>query len=613
MPKPKGYMGELLLVDLSKGIVERKPLNWDYARDFIGGAGYAARLLYNRLTVENLDPFHPANEVAIFTGPLTATGAPCTGRHALCTTSALTGIWGESTGGGYFGAELRYAGLDGILITGSAPTPVMLEIQDDTAQIKSAEHLWGMDTYTTEDIIKRELNEKKARVLSIGPAGENLVRFAAIMNDKGRANARAGAGAVFGAKKLKAITVRGSQRPELADPETFREHVKMAFQLLEGLTPFLGAKGTLYGADMLMNLFNAMPVRYFSEPYMDISKINANALDEYRVGQFRCHLCPIGCGPIVSVETDKFSLNDVSGPEYETIAAMGTLCQIDDLALLCQANHLCNLYGLDTISCGNVIAFSFAVNAKEKLPKHLINSLKLDFGEGQTLLQLIEMISNRQGLGDILAEGVKRAGEKLGSPEIALHVKGLEVPMHDPRAFFGMAATYAVSPIGAHHMQGDLHTIEMGVEIPEYEIEPGDRHVDAGRGIAVAKLRNWRTLFNSLTLCQLALLEPQLVTALYNAATGYDRTPKELLEIGERTMNLKRAFNIRRGITANDDTLPHALLQPFTTGPNDGKAPNLTTQLQEFYEFSQWDPQSGKPKPKLLEKLGLDDVAQDIW
>ncbi|MDO8123279.1 MAG: aldehyde ferredoxin oxidoreductase family protein [Candidatus Hermodarchaeota archaeon] len=613
MPNPKGYMGEFLFANLTKGTAERKPLNWDYARDFIGGAGYAARLLYTRLTVETLDPFHPDNEVAIFTGPLTATGAPCTGRHAICTKSALTGIWGESTGGGYFGAELRHTGLDGILITGAAKTPVLLNIGDDKAEIESADHLWGMDTFATEEYIKKETNDSKVRILSIGPAGEKLVRFAAIMNDKGRASARAGAGAVFGAKKLKAITVRGSQKSELADPEAFREHVKIAFQLLENLAPILGAKGTLYGADMLMNLFNDMPVRYFTKPSMDISTINANALDEYRSGQFRCHLCPIGCGPVVTISTDDFSLNDVAGPEYETIGAMGTLCEVDNLALLCQANHLCNLFGLDTISCGSVIALSFAANEHGKLPQNLIGSLKLDFGEGRTLLQLIEMIAHREGLGDILAEGVKLAGEKLGIPELAIHVKGLEVPMHDPRAFFGLATSYAVSPIGAHHMQGDIHTVDMGVAIPDYDIEPGDRHADEGRGIVTAKLRNWRTIFNSLTLCQLALLEPSLVTELYNTATGFTITPDQLIEIGERTMNLKRAFNIRCGITAKDDTMPLALLQPFTSGPNEGKTPNLQMQLKEFYEFSQWDPKTGKPTREVLIRLGLEDVAKDLW
>jgi aldehyde:ferredoxin oxidoreductase len=606
-------MGQFLFVDLTKGVTQRKPLNWAYARAFIGGAGYATRLLYDRLTVETLDPLHPGNEVAIFSGPLTATGAPCTGRHAICTKSALTGIWGESTSGGYFGAELRQTGLDGILITGAAKSPVYLNIQDGDAQVKPADHLWGQDTFETEKIVKKDLGDTKIRVLSIGLAGENRVRFASIMNDGGRASARAGAGAVFGAKQLKAIAVRGSQKPELADAETFREHVKNAFQTLEGLAPILGANGTLYAADMLMNLFNDMPVRYFTEPSMDISKINALALKEYRSGQFRCHLCPIGCGPIISVETDTVSLRNVAGPEYETIGALGTLCQVDDLPLLCEANHLCNLYGLDTISCGNVIAFSFAAYEQGKLAKELVGSLNLKFGEAKTVVTLIEMIAKREGLGDLLADGVKRAGDRLGIPNLTVHVKGLEVPMHDPRAFYGLATAYAVSPIGAHHMQGDIHTIDMGVSIPEYNLEPGDRHADKGQGAAVAKMRNWRTLFNSLLICQLALLEPSLVTALYNAATGRNLTPLQLLEIGQRTMTLKRAFNIRCGVTAQDDRLPNAILKPFTSGPNEGKTPNLSHQLKEFYTASQWDPQTGKPTRKVLHQLDLDDVANDIW
>jgi aldehyde:ferredoxin oxidoreductase len=606
-------MGEFLFVDLTKETAQRKPLNWDYARDFIGGAGYSGRLLYDRLSVENLDPFHPLNEVAIFTGPLTATGAPCTGRHAICTKSALTGIWGESTGGGYFGAELRQAGLDGILITGAAKSPVVLQITDDEATLASADHLWGKDTFTTEELIKKDAGDPKIRVLSIGPGGENRVRFAAVMNDEGRASARAGAGAVLGTKQLKAITVRGSQKPELADPDKFREHVKTAFQLLEGLAPFLGANGTLYGADMLMNLFHNMPVRYFSEHFMDISKINATALKHYRSGQFRCHVCPIGCGPIVTIDEADIKLDNIAGPEYETVAAFGSLCQVDDLPLLCQANHLCNLYGLDTISCGSVIAFSFAAQHAGKLSKELTGSLALEFGNGETILKLIEMITNRQGLGDLLAEGVRRAGDTIGVPDLALHVKGLEIPMHDPRAFFGLATTYAVAPIGASHMQGDIHTVEMGVEIPEYEIEPGDRHSDENKGLTIARLRNWRALFNSLPLCQLALLEPPLVTELYNAVTGRTMTPLQLLEIGERSMTLKRAFNIRCGITKSDDCLPKGLQKPFSAGSNEGKVPNIELQLQQFYEASSWDPTTGKPTRELLTKLGLNDVAKDLW
>ncbi|MFX1318011.1 MAG: aldehyde ferredoxin oxidoreductase family protein [Promethearchaeota archaeon] len=608
-----GYMGEFLFVDLTKGTTQRKSLNWDYARDFIGGAGYAARLLYDRLAVETLNPLHPDNEVAIFTGPLTATGAPCTGRHAICTKSALTGIWGESTGGGYFGAELRHAGLDGILITGSSAKPVYLKISDDEVQIKPADHLWGKDTTETERILKADANETKLRVLSIGPAGENQVRFAAVMNDLGRASARAGAGAVWGSKHLKAIAVKGTQTPVLADPEVFREQSKMLTEILKAFIPILGDNGTAYSVDLLMNVFNDMPVRYFSKPSMNVEKINAKALSEYRSGQFRCHICPIGCGPIITVETDIVSLKDVLGPEYESIASLGTLCQTDDLALLCKANHLCDLYGLDTISCGNVIAFSLAAHEKGKIPKDLVGSLNLQFGDPHVIIQLIELIAKREGLGAVLAEGVRHAANEFGVPELAVHVKGLEVPMHDPRAFFGLALTYAVSPCGANHMQGEGLSVDMGVTIDEFDIEPLDRHSDEGRGTLMAKLRNWKTVLNSLIVCQLAIVQPSTLLPLYRAATGRDTTIEQLYEIGERTMTLKRAFNIRCGITATDDALPPALLRPHASGSNEGKAPNVEHQLDAFYQFSQWDPTTGKPSPALLARLGLEDVKQDLW
>jgi aldehyde:ferredoxin oxidoreductase len=608
-----GYAGSFLFVDLTKKSVQRKPINWDYARDFVGGCGYAARLLYDRLNLETLDPFHPDNEVAIFTGPLTATGAPCTGRHGVCTKSALTGIWGESTSGGYFGAELRHAGLDGILITGAASSPLFLDIRDDTDTLKPADHVWGKDTYETETIIRRDAGDDKLRVLSIGPAGENRVRFAAVMNDTGRSSARAGAAAVLGAKRLKAIAVRGTKKVTVSDPDRFREHVRNAFQVLEQLGPVLGENGTAYGVDPLMNLFNDMPVRYFAEPFMPVDKINARALNQLRTGRYRCHLCPIGCGPIISVDVDGVHLKQVAGPEYETIAALGTLCQVDDLVAICHANHLCNIYGLDTISCGNAIAFAFAAQEKGKIPKNLSGSINLRFGDASSMVKLVELIAHRQGIGDLLAEGVRQAAARLGIPQMAVHVKGLEVPMHDPRAFFGLATTYATAPIGAGHMHADVQTTDMGVGYPEFDIESGDPHTDEGKGVIVAKLQNWRSLFNSLTLCQQALLEPTVVTALYNAATGRDLTPLQLLETGHRIITLKRAFNVRCGVTAKDDVLPSALMTPFRSGPNEGKVPDLKRQLQEFYQFQGWDPTTGKPSRDSLERLGLPDVAAHLW
>jgi aldehyde:ferredoxin oxidoreductase len=608
-----GYAGSFLFVDLTKKSVQRKPINWDYAQDFIGGCGYAARLLYDRLNLERLDPFHPDNEVAIFTGPLTATGAPCTGRHCVCTKSALTGIWGESTSGGYFGAELRHAGLDGILLTGAAASPLFLEIRDEASALKPADHLWGKDTYETERIIKRDAGDDKQRVLSIGPAGENRVRFAAVMNDMGRSSARAGAAAVLGAKKLKAIAVRGTKKMTVADPDHFREHVRTAFQLLEQLGPVLGENGTAYAVDPLMNLFNDMPVRYFAEPFMPVTNINARALNQLRTGRYRCHLCPIGCGPIVSVDAGEVHLKHVAGPEYETIGAFGTLCQVDDLAAICHANHLCNTYGLDTISCGNAIAFAFAAAERGKIAADLSDSLNLRFGDARTMVKLVELIACRQGIGNLLAEGVRQAAARLGVPEMAVHVKGLEVPMHDPRAFFGLAAGYATGPIGASHMHADSQTVDMGVGYPDFEIEAGDPHVDEGKGIIVAKLQNWRSLFNSLMLCQQALLDPTIVSGLYSAATGRVMSPLEMLEVGHRMISLKRAFDIRCGVTAKDDALPSALVTPFASGPNEGKIPNLKIQLQEFYQYQGWDATTGKPTKNCLERLGLPEVASRLW
>ncbi|UCG83148.1 MAG: aldehyde ferredoxin oxidoreductase family protein, partial [Dehalococcoidia bacterium] len=434
-----GYMGKLLRVDLSTRELGDESLNEDHARAFVGGSGLAARIIYD-IVDGNTDPLGPDSPLVFMTGPLVGTAMPSAGRLSVCALSPLTGIWGEANTGGFFGPELRFAGYDGVVITGRADKPVWLEITKGKPQLHDAAGLWGQDTYAAQDSVREAVGDPKARVACIGVAGENLVPMAAVMNDHGRAAGRTGMGAVMGSKKLKAIGVRGSAKVPLADTAGLKAVVKdILADLDEGILPrvlrLLGTAGTM--ESLLM--YGDVPLRYYQlgewENAENLSGVEM--AERYLRKRYACYRCPIGCGR--ETKAPGYGVDRVDGPEYETLASLGSLGTVDDLEAVIYAGHLCNLYGMDTISTGCTIALACEMFERGIIGPADTGGMDIRYGDAGMVHRLIEMTAHREGFGDLLAQGSAALAEKFGVPELAVTVNRLEVPMHDPRAYSGMA------------------------------------------------------------------------------------------------------------------------------------------------------------------------------
>jgi aldehyde:ferredoxin oxidoreductase len=610
-----GYMGKLLVVDLTSGHIEDEPLNEDYARQFIGGSGLACRYLYDMVDADT-DPLQPENPLLFMTGPLTGTRAPSCGRFVVCARSPLTGLWGEANCGGFFGPEMRFAGYDGIIIKGKAPQPVYLHVANGKATLRDAKHLWGKGTYETQEAIREEVGDAKTKVACIGPAGENLVKYAAIISDKGRAAGRTGMGTVMGSKNLKAVAVRGSGKVPLADEERLQAIVREMLRILkdDSLTEALRVTGTAGTLDYLM-LLGSTPNRYFTEgEFPEAEALSGSTMAEtILTGYSTCYGCPVACGRKVEVKEGKYKLAETKGPEYETVAALGTMLLIDDLPAVSYLGHLCDTYGLDTISTGSTIGFAHHLFESGVIGLAETGGLPLRWGDPDTVAELIGMIARREGFGDALAEGSLRLGQRYGAEELAVQVKGLEVAMHDPRAFSAMALVYATSPIGASHNQSDMYWVESGRSIEELGIPFTDRLEDVGKGPLVARHQDWRSFCNALIVCYFSNAPLQSYVDLLAAATGWEVTLDDVLLAGERIWNLKRALNCRLGLTRADDRLPQLLLQPLPEGGTQGHVPDLELMLKEYYQARDWDWATGKPSRKKLEELGLGWVAEDLF
>jgi len=613
-----GYHGKILQVDLSTGETKDIELKEEDLRNFVGGAGLAARLLYP-LMKKDLDPLGPQNPLIFMIGPFTGTAIPSTGRHIICAKSPLTGVWGESSAGGFFGVSLKSTGYDGVMVVGRSDKPVYLLIHDGTVEIKDASHLWGKGFYETKDILTKEVGEKRARISAIGQGGENLVRYASIMNDDGRAAGRCGLGAVMGAKKLKAIVVHGDKRPHVANSGKLKDNIKaalvvpitelVALSTLEMLKEF----GTAAWLDLLMYMSDA-PAKYFSKSVFPVEEIDGKALrQKYTVTPIACSGCPIGCGRLT--QYGHHGIDQVHGPEYETVAALGPCCMNFDLDSIIHAHHLCNDYGIDTISTGVSIAFGMYLYEKGVLTKDKTR-MEIKWGDSKAIVSLVKKIVKREGMGDILAEGVKRMAEKFGvSQDEAAHVKGLEIPMHDPRAFFGDAVDYATSPRGACHARGDYYMVDMGRGVLDASVIPGDRFESSeNKGAMVARYQNLRDLFNSLPLCTYSpIISPGHIAGLLNAVTGWDFNAASIIMTGERSFNLKRVINIKLGITRKDDKLPKIATAPLSEGTSQGKEPDMETLMRGHYKERRWNVATGKPTKKKLQQLGLSEVIKDIY
>jgi aldehyde:ferredoxin oxidoreductase len=603
-----GFMGKVLAVDLGSGQISTLPLGDGDARKFVGGAGLACHYLYGRVHIET-DPLGPDNPLMFLTGPLVGTAAPLCGRYVVCARSPQTGLWGESNSGGRFGPYLRFAGYDGILFTGQAPHPVYLSLWNGKAELLDARGLWGKDSYETQAAIRRELRRDRLSIACIGPAGEALVTYAAVMNDWGRAAGRTGMGAVMGSKNLKAIAAGGEFEVPLAHEAAFKAAVQQAVQCVkEDVTgQFLAAGGTASATTMTMWLGD-VPNKYFTmglwEPAANLG--GGTMAETILVRKRACYRCVIGCGRVTKI-SGKHATEEIDGPEYETAMAFGSLILSDDLSGAAYASHLCNRYGLDTISTGCTIAFAYYLYDQGIIHQSDTGGLELKWGDIEPALALVEQIARRQGFGAVLAEGSRAVGRRYGAEDLAVQVNGLEVPMHDPRAFAGMGLIYATAPRGACHIQGDMYLVDLGAPVPEIDIQLTDRLESSEiKALMTSRVMDWRTLYNSMIMCIFCKLPPGNIVDLLNAATGWELQVGDLLALGERALDLKRLLNGKLGLTAQDDRLPKLLLQPLPDEQVETRVPDMQVLLPAFYRVRGWDPDTGMPTAGKLKELGLE-------
>ncbi|MCL6612041.1 MAG: aldehyde ferredoxin oxidoreductase family protein [Peptococcaceae bacterium] len=600
-----GYAGKLAYINLSTGSVEVRETDEKLARQFIGGSALACKLVYGSIGPET-DPLGPDNPLVFMTGPLVGTTAPSSSRFAVCARSPLTGIWGEATSGGVFGPRMKAAGFDGLIITGRAARPTYISVTDGEIGLHDAGHLWGKDCYQTQELIKRDTGN--CSVACIGPAGENLVPMAAVINDAGRAAGRCGLGAVMGSKNLKAVAVRGSGKTALADAGTFNTMNKVILDEVKKATALNKQYGTLGYLDIGM-YFGDVPARYFTENVFPAEKVTGKKLrEDFNVDFKACMGCAVACGRKTRLG-GKYNLS-VDGPEYESAVALGPLCGNYDLESITYAGHLCNLYGLDTISAGVCIAFAMYL-----LENGLVTANRLGFdiswGDSGGIFRLIELTARNEGPGSMLAKGVRRMAAELGvDPELAAHVKGLEIPMHDPRAFMGMAMSYATGPRGACHERADFFMLDLGLVKQQcLGLDAGpDRFSLDGRVADVARLQNVRELDNAFLRCVFASLPMDITAGLLGLATGIPWSMEELDRVGERSFNLKRMLNCRLGVTRDDDRLPGIVTRPYTDGPNAGFIPDIDKYMKEYYDARGWEWATGRPTEKKLAELGLEDI-----
>jgi aldehyde:ferredoxin oxidoreductase len=603
-------MKNYLHIDLTTSLIEEKGIDPALARDFIGGSGLTARLLYD-LIDRNTDPLGPENPLLFMTGPLVGTSMPAAGRCTISALSPLTGYWGESNTGGFIGPELRFAGYDGMLITGRSEKPCWISVIDGEVKLHDASQLWGQDTYQTQKIIRKILGELKARVACIGVAGEQLVKMAAVINDHGRAAGRTGMGAVMGSKNLKAIAFRGSGKVPLVDPEIYRVVVNEILKELKDDIPAQAFRmaGTSGYVNMAL-MFGDMPIRYYQQgEWEEGSNLSGVLLAENHLTRnTACYRCPIVCGR--ETRTVKYRVDAVDGPEYETIASFGSLLMVDDLESVIYAGHLCNVYGMDTISTGSTIALACELFEKGILTQELTGGLEIQFGDVEMTHRLIKLTARREGFGDLLAEGSAALAARFGVPEMSATVRNLEIPMHDSRAFSGMAPIYALSPRGACHLQGDMYGVDIGQGPPgELDIHPGDRFENSeDKGRTAARSQAWRSVYNALTVCYFMNPKASQLLKGLNAATGWDYSLEELLIVGKRIFTLKRMLNIKLGSTGADDRLPDFMLTSLKDGGTLGFVPELEPLLAGAYKEHGWDPDTGVPKQETLEEFGLEGM-----
>jgi len=616
-----GYNGKMLRVDLSGGTVTVEEPAEDFYRQYIGGRGFVNYFLLKEVP-KDVDALGPDNKLIFACGLVTGVPVAGSGRNSVGAKSPLTGGYGDAEVGGFWGAELKRAGYDAIIVEGKAKSPVYLWIEDGKAEIKDAEHLWGKTTVECEKLIKKDLGGRNVRVAQIGIAGENLVRYACVINDISHAAGRCGIGAVMGSKNLKAIAVRGQQKVAVADEKTFNSFSRWFKDYLKTNRSAVNfSENGTSGGVMANNAAGGLPTRNFQEGVFEgAEKISGDAMKErVLVGRRGCFACSIRCKPEVTCGEPYNVDVAYGGPEYESLAALGSDCGIDNLEAICKANERCNAYGLDVISAGATIAFAMECFERGILSEKDTGGLKLNFGNAGAMLQVVEMIARREGIGKVLADGCASAAAVFGNgaENYALHVKGQELPMHEPRFKPGLGVGYIMSPTGADHCHnihdsdytrrvgGTMKTLGVLEPLPTQELSPAKV-----RMVIYGSL--WQHVLNCLGFCQFVPLSAEQMINLVADITGWKTTVWELMKVGERCVTMGRAFNIRAGITRDDDYLPRRFFEPLTSGPLEGvsiKEDELKRAIDVYYDMSGWDKESGNPTPAKLQELGIGWVA----
>jgi len=616
-----GYTGNILRVDLSNNKITVENPDDVFYRIYLGGAGFIAYYLLKELK-PGIDPLGEENKLIFAAGPLTGAPIGGSGRHCVGAKSPRSGALAKAEVGGYWGAEFKRAGFDAVIIEGKAKKPVYLWIHDNEAEIRDAGHLWGKKTKECQEAIQGELGDSLIRVAQIGPAGEKLVSFACVVNDLHDAAARTGMGAVMGSKNLKAIAVRGHKPLDIADPTALKGLAKWLAGNYKQVSARFHEYGT--GVDMAGGVTTGnLPIRNFRDGDFDGAKdISAETLKErgLRIKMESCWACPIACKKVVEIK-EPYQVDPVyGGPEYESLGSLGSTCGVSDLEAVCKANEICNAYSMDTISAGVTIAFAMECFENGLLTLEDTGGIELVFGNAEALVKVTEMIGERQGIGDLLAEGSARAARKIGrgAEKFAMNVKGVEVPMHEPRYQRGMSIAYAVNAYGADHTVGfyefggpadDRYRIFGVMDLPPRE------DIGPVKVYLVKTIHLWRYFTDALLLCSFTPYSYRQVVDMTAAVTGWNTSVLEALRIGERAVTMSRVFNIREGFTVADDTLPKRYFEPRTSGALSQTAldpKEHAEAVRRFYTMMGWDSETGVPTREKLEELEIGWVAEKM-
>ena len=611
----KGYAGKVLRVNLTKATVSVEDLPEKTAVDYMGGAGFGLKYLFDEVD-PTVDPLSPDNKLIFSVGPLTGTEAPCASRVKLTAKSPLTGAVGLSSSGGYFPAELKYSGFDVVIIEGKSEKPVFLWIKNGEASLKDAAAYWGTGTSDCTQLIKDKLNDQNVRIAGIGQAGENLSPLAAVINER-HAAGRKGLGAVMGSKNLKAVAVRGTDtKVEIADPRAFKEARKKMHEAMKN-SPVLYPKFSKFGTSFILNPLSAMgvlPIKNFSETgeHDFLGKFGPDAAESRRITNEYCHRCPVGCSQIRLAKEAPYT-GMMSMPEFETHFSFGSMTMVDNVDAIIAADKMCDEYGLDTMSTGVAIAFAMELTEKGLITKDDTDGVDLSFGNAEGMIEFVRRIAMRQGFGDVLAEGVKKAAGKIGkdAEKYAMHVKGLELPGYDVRGLKSHGLNYATAYTGADHNKGFSYQEVFGNPFPY----PVDRLAAEGKGKLTKYNQDVRTVTTDCApMCAFLLSQAVSKTPLENtaglvtAATGIKFTPDDVYAVGERCVNTARLFNIRAGFTRADDDLPGRLkTEPIKGGGSKGAVisqEELDMMLDEYYEARGWT-KEGVPTDEKLKELGI--------